>query len=148
MLFRSRDNSRTPMQWNGSRNGGFTTAEVPWIAVNPNYGTINAEEQVKDPGSVYEYFRRLIALRASTPALIYGDYQDLDPENPKVFAYTRSLGADKYLVVMNFSREAVDYALPATLKIGELILSSDNRRESGKATVPMAGWEARIYRVR
>ncbi|WP_254064315.1 alpha,alpha-phosphotrehalase [Granulicella sp. S156] len=148
MRHTSRDNSRTPMQWNGSRNGGFTTAEVPWIAVNPNYGTINAEQQLKDPNSVYEYFRGLIALRASTPALIYGDYQDLDPENPKIFSYTRSLGEDKYLVLMNFSREPVDYALPTTLKVGELVLSSDNRRESGKATVRMAGWEARVYRVR
>lgn len=147
MRHTSRDNSRTPMQWNGSRNGGFTTAESPWIAVNPNYGTINAEQQLKDPHSVYEYFRRLIALRASTPALIYGDYQDFDPENPKIFSYTRSLGDSKYLVLMNFSREPVDYALPATLKIGELVLSSGNGKENGKPTVHVAGWEARIYRV-
>ncbi len=99
----SRDNARTPMQWDGSANGGFTTGGKPWLAVNPNFKEINAAQQVADPNSVYRYTQRMIELRHKTPALVYGSYEDLDPMNPSIFAYTRSLGVDRYLVVLNFS---------------------------------------------
>ena len=86
-----RDNSRTPMQWNGSANGGFS-AHAPWLAENPNFKTINAAAEKKDPGSVLNYVSQMIALRARTPAFVYGDYKDLDPQNTQVYAYTRTLG--------------------------------------------------------
>ncbi len=71
----SRDNARTPMQWDDSPNGGFTTAAKAWLAVNPNYTEINAAQETADPDSVYNYTRRMIALRAKTPAFVYGDLQ-------------------------------------------------------------------------
>lgn len=90
----SRDHSRTPMQWDESANGGFTTAAKAWLAVNPNYKEINARQAVADENSIYNYFKKMSELRKKTPALIYGDYKDLDAQHPTVFAYTRSLGAD------------------------------------------------------
>jgi oligo-1,6-glucosidase len=78
-----RDNARTPMQWDTTRNAGFTTGNHTWEPVNPNYLQINAADQVKDPDSVYHYNQKVIALRRSDPAFIYGDYQDLDPHKNK-----------------------------------------------------------------
>jgi oligo-1,6-glucosidase len=86
MLKTSRDHSRTPMQWDDSDHGGFTTAAQAWLAVNPNYKEINAKQALADSDSVYKYFAEAIALRKKTPALIYGDYRDLDPQNPAIFA--------------------------------------------------------------
>src|SRR5271166_5634702 len=67
----SRDNTRTPMQWDDSPNGGFTTAAKAWFAVNPNYKVINAKQALADQNSIYHYFRKLLELRKQTPALIY-----------------------------------------------------------------------------
>ena len=112
----SRDNARTPMQWDATTNAGFTTGTKPWLAVNPNYTQINAKDELADPNSVYHYYQKMIALRSKSPALIYGDYKDLDPTNPNIFAYTRTLGSEKYLVVLNFSAAATTYTLPNSLK--------------------------------
>jgi oligo-1,6-glucosidase len=148
MRHTSRDNARTPMQWDDSKNAGFTTAATPWLAVNPNYTTINAKEETSDPDSIYSYFRKLIALRAKTPALIYGDYKDLSPADPQIFAYTRSLGAERYLVVMNFTRDPVIYTLPLQLKMGALLLSSSKRDMRAGDEIHLQGWEAALYRLR
>jgi oligo-1,6-glucosidase len=143
----SRDHARTPMQWDDSPNGGFTTAAKAWLAVNPNYKEINARQALADRNSIYNYFKEMIELRKKTPALIYGDYKDLDPKHPSIFAYTRTLGADKYLVVLNFSRNAVAYSLPAGLKVGQLTLSSLGGKEEKDSVINLRGWEARIYKL-
>jgi oligo-1,6-glucosidase len=100
----SRENGRTPFQWNTELNAGFTTGK-PWLKVNQNFTTINAESQEKDPNSTLNYFRKLTQLRKSNPVLIYGKYTLLDKENPKVFAYTRELEGKKMLVLLNFSAD-------------------------------------------
>jgi oligo-1,6-glucosidase len=143
----SRDHARTPMQWDGSPNGGFTTAAKAWLAVNPNYKEINASQALADPNSIYSYFQRMIELRKRTAALIYGDYKDLDPQHPSIFAYTRTLGADKYLVVLNFSKTDMAYTLPEGLKAGQLVLSNLDGKEENIRVVNLKGWEARIYRL-
>ena len=79
--------------------------------------------------------------------MIYGDYQDLDKDNPSIFAYTRTLGTDKYLVVLNFSRTEVAYTLPEGLKAGQLALSNLDGKEENVYAVNLKGWEARIYRL-
>jgi oligo-1,6-glucosidase len=142
----SRDNSRTPMQWDDSANGGFTTAPKAWLAVNPNSNEINAKQAVADPDSVYHYFQKLIALRKKTPALVYGDYKDLDPQHPSVFAYTRTLGALRYLVVLNLSSQAVTYLVPPGQKVGSVILSNLPGKESATSVLRLRPWDARIYR--
>ncbi len=142
----SRDNSRTPMQWNDSAHGGFTTGAKSWLAENPNYKEINAANEASAPDSVYHYTATMIALRQKTPALIYGDYTDIDLENTQIFAYTRVLGLEKYLVVMNFSREEVSYKLPESLKAGKLMLNNLEGAEKDASTLHLRGWEARVYR--
>jgi len=143
----SRDNARTPMQWDSSPNGGFTTAPKAWLAVNPNYKEINAKQELADPNSIYHYFRQMADLRRKTPALVYGDYQDVDPKNPKIFAYTRTLGKEKYLVVLNFSEDAVSYGLPAGLKANRLVMSNLATPEDHGETLHLRAWEARVYRL-
>ena len=103
--------------------------------------------QIADPNSVYHYTRQMIALRHSNPAFIYGDYQDLDPSQEHVFVYTRTLGDSKFLVVLNFSKQQVEYTLPQTLKAGKLRLGNygtggDN---AGASTLHLRPWEARVY---
>jgi len=142
----SRDNSRTPMQWSGSANGGFTTGTKPWLAVNPNYREINAAQELADSNSVYHYFEKAIALRHSTPALVYGDYKDLDPSHAKIFAYTRTLGSERYLIVLNFSDTPVAYHLPDGIKAGALILSNLPTSEANTTSLALRGWEARVYK--
>jgi oligo-1,6-glucosidase len=146
MLKTSRDHSRTPIQWDDSDNGGFTTAERAWLAVNPNFSEINARRALEDQNSIYNYFRKMIELRRRTPALIYGDYNDLDPENPKIFAYTRTLGTDKYLVILNFSKEELTYPLPEGANTGRLLISNlESSEENTNLCVNLKGWEALVY---
>jgi len=146
----SRDNARTPMQWDGSANGGFTSGGKPWLAVNPNYVDVNAARENADPHSVYSYYRRMIALRKSAPALIYGDFRDLDPANANVFAYTRTLDKESYLVVLNFTGNAVQYSLPAGVTAQRLVMgnldSDQDIHEQKSGTLSLAPWEAQIYR--
>jgi len=142
----SRDNARTPMQWDTSQNSGFTTGSKPWLAVNPNYKAVNAAQAVADTDSIYNYTAQLIALRAKTPALIYGDYKDLDPQHPHIFAYMRTLDKEKYLVVHNFSSEPIAYKLPSNVKAGTLVMGNYGGSEGGAATLHLKGWESRIYK--
>jgi oligo-1,6-glucosidase len=142
----TRDNARTPMQWDSSSEAGFTTGTHPWLAVNPNYKQINAAQEESDPDSVLNYVRTLIKLRAHTLAFVYGDYQDLDPQNEKIYAYTRTLGEKKYLVVENFSSSPVTYTLPDGLKAATLLLSDiPASHEENASTLNLAPWESRIY---
>jgi len=145
MRHTSRDNSRTPMQWDNSTNGGFTSAPKPWLAENPNYTQINAASEVAHPDSVYNYTSKLIAFRHNDPALIYGDYKDLDPQNPHIFTYTRTLGPKRFLVVMNFSRNAITYTVPSGIKAGHITISNLGATEENTSTLNLKPWEARIY---
>jgi len=100
--FSSRDNGRTPFQWDATKNAGFTSG-MPWIEVNPNYKTINAAAQEKDPNSCLNYFRKLTRLRKDNLVLVYGKYTLLDKDNRSVYAYTRELNGKKMLVMLNFT---------------------------------------------
>ncbi len=112
--FSCRDNGRTPMQWDSSTNAGFGTG-APWLKVNKNYTSLNVAIQEKDDNSVLNYFKKMIALRKSSPALIYGSYKLYDAANAKVYAYTRTHNAEKYLVILNFSNEEVLWNVPDEL---------------------------------
>jgi len=102
--FESRDNGRTPFQWDTTTNAGFSTGS-PWIKVNPNYTAVNATAQEKDPNSVLNYFRKMVALRKDNEVLIYGKYTLLDRDNPDVYAFTRELNGRKILVLLNFKNK-------------------------------------------
>ena len=105
---KSRDNARTPMQWDDSKNAGFTTG-TPWIDVNPNYTKINAKEQMARENSVFNYYKKLIALRKEYEIIVYGDYNLLLPEDEDLFVYERSLDGKKLLVACNFSENEREF---------------------------------------
>lgn len=107
----ARDNGRTPFQWDNTLNAGFSTGK-PWLPVNPNYTTVNAQAQESDPNSTLNYFRNLVKLRKQEKVLVYGKYTLLDKENPNVYAYTREWEGKKLLVLLNFT------AKPATANTG------------------------------
>jgi oligo-1,6-glucosidase len=138
----SRDNARTPMQWDAGPQAGFTTGE-PWIPVNANYRTINAAEAVEDEDSVFHHYRRLIALRHTEPVVAHGDFTMLLPDDERVYAFTRRLGDDELLVLGNFSGEEAPVALDDPG--GELVLG--NYSDPGQPD-RLRPWEARILRRR
>lgn len=108
-----RDNARTPMQWDASDNGGFTSG-TPWLQVNKNYKTINADAQVNDPDSVFAYYKKLIALRHTNKVMVNGVYDVLIPDHPQIYAYTRTLGDKQLLVLCNDSD--TNAAIPAEIQ--------------------------------
>jgi len=142
----SRDNARTPMQWDATANAGFTGGPRPWLAVNPNYAMINAAEELANPDSVYRYTEKMVHLRSATPAFVYGDYKDLAPADPAIFAYTRTLGADRYLVVLNFSEKPAAFAVTGGIQPKQLVIGNLKGTGASGATLDLQGWEARIYR--
>jgi oligo-1,6-glucosidase len=133
----SRDNARTPMQWDASVHAGFTTGE-PWLAVNPNHTEINAKAAVEDPGSVFHHYRRLIELRHELEVVAVGDFTPLAPDDERVYAFTRRLGSDELLVAANLSAQPVEFETG-----GELLLSNYPDTEAGT----LRAWEARITRT-
>lgn len=141
----SRDNARTPMQWDGSRNGGFTTG-TPWLKVNPNTAKINVEAQRQDEHSIYQCYRRLIALRKSSPALSRGDMAFLETGCEELIAFTRSTPEETLLTFHNFSRQ--EHTIPASLLegAGEVLLSSYDR-EGGYQGPVLRAYESVIFRV-
>ena len=118
---KSRDNARTPMQWNAQDNAGFTTG-IPWLGVNPNYKEINAEKESKDPDSVYQFYRRLIRLRKTYPVFTDGKFELLLPEDEQIFAYTRTDRETELLVCANFMKEPAKCSLPAQWQDAEILI--------------------------
>ena len=145
----SRDNARSPVQWDASENAGFTTG-TPWFPVNPNYREINAAAQWADPDSVLQHYRALIALRHTEPAVVHGDFTMLLPDDPVVYAFTRRLGEVELLVLANFSAAEVSPeldGLPAW-DAAELLLGNLPQPLPHPATTPLRPWEARVLRRR
>lgn len=110
----SRDNARTPMQWSRQPNAGFT-AGTPWIAVNPNYLAVNAEDELADPDSVFNYYRRLIALRHKYDVIVYGSFEPLLEDDANVYAYRRVLDGKTLTVLCNWT----DRTVPCALSTGD-----------------------------
>ncbi|WP_108649566.1 alpha,alpha-phosphotrehalase [Dongshaea marina] len=111
---RSRDNSRTPMQWDETPNAGFTRG-TPWLDVAENFPEINVKRALEDPDSVFYHYQKLIQLRRDYPIITEGDYQDLCPEDPKSWCYLRQYQEQKLLVINNFSANPIDWQLPQSL---------------------------------
>lgn len=130
----SRENGRTPFQWNTTRNAGFTSGK-PWLKVNTNYTKINAEAQEKDPNSTLNYFRTLVQLRKKEPVLVYGNYKLLDKENPNVFAYTRELEGKKVLVLLNFSEKESSFNIEIPITKSKIILDNYTNTKNLKKNI-------------
>ena len=128
----SRDNARTPMQWDESAQAGFTKGE-PWMPVNPNYKEINAKAALEDPGSVFYHYQKLIALRKQYPIIVHGDYKLLFADSEEIFAYQRTLGKEKLLVVCNFTDQETAFTLPEEFAGGRYLIA--NYENPGKEGV-------------
>ena len=147
---KSRDNARTPMQWDANEQAGFTKG-VPWIKVNPNYKEINVSQALGDPNSVFYYYQKLIQLRRENPVIVYGAYDLILDSHEEIYAFTRTLDDDRLLVILNFGANSPIFNLPenihfvsSTLLIGNYKVDSPN--DVRKLT--LRPYEARVYRLR
>lgn len=141
----SRDNGRTPMQWDDSQNAGFSKAE-PWFKVNPRYSEINVKKDQQSSKSVANYYRQLIELRHKNLILRDGTYHLLAPEDPRVFSYERVLGQQKWTIVVNLSNDQLDLDQYLTVKEnGKIILSNYQRTQLEGADQTLRPWEALVY---
>jgi oligo-1,6-glucosidase len=140
---RGRDNARTPMQWDSSPHAGFTTG-TPWLPANPNHKEINADAAVRDPESVYHFYRELIALRHAEPAVVYGDFTMLLPHDERLYAFTRAHGDTTLLVIGNFSGDTVRAEIDdaAAWARAELLLTNAPAPDG----LVLEPWQAVIYR--
>jgi oligo-1,6-glucosidase len=146
---KGRDNARTPVQWDASEHGGFTTG-TPWIAANPNYTEINAEAALADPNSIFHYYRRLIELRKDNLVMVYGDYRLLMADSEEIYAYVRTLGDEQLLVVLNFTAGTPEFVLEEGVTFANQELFVSNYAEqSGRDPQRFAlrPYEAVVYRL-
>lgn len=150
IAYKSRDNARTPMQWDDSENAGFTSG-APWIMVNPNYKTINARAEMNDPDSVFHYYKKLIALRRESPwtdVIVYGGYELLAPEDEAVYAYTREKDGRRLLVVCNLSPNTVSFRVPDEVawRDSELVIGSMGGGLGRE--MDLQPWQACVYALK
>ena len=144
----SRDQGRTPVQWDASPGAGFTTG-TPWLAVNPDHTTVNAAAQVGHPGSVFEHYRRLIALRHEDPVVTDGDFELLLPDHPAIWAFLRRTAEAELLVAANFSADVVAASLPldadwASASVILTSLSDDPQQQP--PDLKLRPWESAVWR--
>ncbi|HYH11040.1 MAG TPA: alpha-glucosidase [Thermomicrobiales bacterium] len=145
MSIASRDNARGPMQWDTSKQAGFTSG-VPWFPVNPNHTEVNVETALADENSVFHHYRKLIALRHEMNVIVHGDFEMLLEQDPKVYAFTRSLGGVTLLVLGNFSSDEVPVTLPDAQEWAqEELLIGNYPPRTGDDGIVLQPWETRVY---
>ena len=144
----SRDNARTPMQWDDSKNGGFSNGE-PWIEMNENYKNINVENQINDENSIFNFYKNMINIRKNNDALIYGKYKLILEEDDSIYAYIRELDNEKFIIITNLTDKNVEYVYDKeVLKFDNLLISNytvSNHECFNKLT--LKPYEARMYKL-
>ena len=143
----ARDNGRTPFQWDATANAGFTSGK-PWLKINPNYKNVNVAAEVGNVNSCLSYFKNAVQLRKNNKVLVYGKYELLDKANEKVYAYTRGEGADKVLVILNFSKEKIIWNLPAGLAVDEKPLLNNYTTFSANGPIALEPYQAIVVKVK
>ncbi len=146
---KSRDNARTPMQWNDHKHAGFSNV-TPWLKINPNYKEINVKEALEDKDSVFYYYKKLIQLRKEHPIIVYGAYDLLLENHEQIYAFTRTYDEEKLLIILNFSEKSPTFELPKTmvyqsaeLLIGNYKVNTTQRIDSFN----LQPYESRVYRM-
>lgn len=145
----SRDNSRTPMQWNEDTNAGFSEA-VPWIKVNENYTTINVETESKNPNSVLNYYKKLLKLRKENEVIIYGEYKLILEKDKQIFSYIRALNNKFMLIICNFTYKTPFFRLPKNIKYSgkEMLLCNyENKGNDDLSGFKLRPYECRVYSI-
>ncbi|MEH7418383.1 alpha-glucosidase [Neobacillus drentensis] len=143
-----RDNARTPMQWDATNMGGFTTANQTWLGVNPNYKEINVDSQLNDPDSILSYYKKLIQLRKENPLFVYGTYELILPNHKHLFVYIRRLSGRKAIVINNFSEKSTRFKIPASVSysVSELVLNNyEGADKKLRREITLKPYESRVY---
>ena len=144
----SRDNSRTPMQWDDSINSGFTEGK-PWINVNENYKDINVKLQLKDENSILNFYKKMIKIRKEYKTLIYGSYDLILDEDEKIYAYTRTMNNERFIVIVNLSQDEAKYNYDEDLNYQGLLLSNYKVDEHSLIKeFTLRPYEARLYKLK
>lgn len=147
---KSRDNSRTPMQWDSSLNGGFTTGE-PWIPISSNYDKINVKEALEDKDSIFYYYKELISLRKQYPIISHGSFLSILEEHPRIFAYMREYKDEKLLVINNFYGEKTLFELPEEMDLkgykAEVLISNYEPSNKNINSIKLRPYEAIVYHL-
>jgi oligo-1,6-glucosidase/glucan 1,6-alpha-glucosidase len=142
---KGRDNARTPVQWNGEVNAGFSNGK-PWIDVNPDYKRINAENEENDADSVLTFYKKMIKLRKNNPVLVYGEYKPLEENSEQIMAYYRALDGEKMLTVLNFSKETAKFAFGG--KKHSLIISNyKDSFDDSADEIELEPYEALVFKI-
>ena len=144
----SRDNARTPMQWDDSNNAGFTEGK-PWIQVNPAYTDINVKHQLEDENSILNFYKKLIKTKKQSETLMYGKYDLILKDHEQIYAYTRTLEDEKYIIICNLSDNSSTYSYNETLEFDNLIISNykvNNHLPMDK--FELKPWECRLYKIK
>ena len=147
---KSRDNARTPMQWDASERAGFTTG-TPWIKVNPNYKEINVAAALADSNSIFHYYKKLIQLRKENPVIVYGTYDLILDSHEEIYAFTRTLKEERLIVILNFSKNSSVFHLPENTVFSSMELLINNYEVDSNEDIheiALRPYEARVYRLR
>ncbi|MDT0161415.1 alpha-glucosidase [Bacillus sp. AG4(2022)] len=142
----SRDNSRTPMQWNSTANAGFSSGS-PWMKVNSNYTDINVEMQEKDEKSILSFYKKMITLKKANEVFTYGQYDLLLEDDKQIYAYRRTSEDDQVIVITNLSAKEAIFTSDFALKPENLLLNNYPAAEAEGKSVTLKPYEARVYRI-
>ena len=146
----ARENARTPMQWDNTENAGFTSG-TPWIKLNEDYKVgVNTKDQLNKKDSVLSYFKQIVAVRKKYPALVYGAYECIKPEDEQVYCYTRTLESERFLVLLNFSEDTAQFSLPLSVSYNRKIKVISNDKIIDDKTFKeftLRPWQAIVYRL-
>ena len=146
LRYKSRDNARTPMQWDDTVNGGFTKG-TPWMTVNPNHTEINTQKQVNDKNSIFNYYKKLISLRKEHEIIVYGSYRPYLEESEEIFSYTRTLNNKILLTTCNFTQKELDFKVPVDLEDKErkILISNYDNANLNDNSFKLRPYEAIVY---
>lgn len=144
---KGRDNSRRPMQWDDSLNGGFTKGK-PWLALNPHYKRLNAEKDKASEESVFKHYKELIRLRKENKLVVWGDFKELLPEHPQLFVYERSFNGETWLIVVNFYEAKTIYQDKQAREVSSIILSNYTDSGTELFQLKLRPYEAVIYKLK
>ncbi len=142
--YRARDNARTPMQWDDTDNAGFTSGK-PWLKVNPNYKEINVKEALEDKDSIFHYMQKLIRMRKENDIAVYGDFKEYEPDNEKLYIYERNYEGQKMFIILNFTGEEVDFAVPREVETSGFAPLLSNYGDEPLQDRKMRPYEAAVY---
>ena len=141
----SRDNGRTPMQWDDTNNAGFSS-ETPWLPVHENHTTVNVANQQNDHNSVLNHFRKMVALRKDNLLLVYGDYEIIQEEHPTIYAYSRTLDDEQMKILLNFSELTSKINLSNLVQIKEVLINNYNELLIDKNTITLQPYQAVVLK--